>query len=793
MKKQLPPRRSSKPQILAPNRDRTAVVVLGMHRSGTSALAGALAHVGVDFGERLAAPAFDNKKGFWEHPQIVTLHDRLLAELGSSWHDERPLPAGWTRLKAARDIRTSLTALIGRDFGGKPLFGFKDPRLSRLVPLWLPIFQMFEITPVFVLMIRHPWEVCQSLQTRNGMSPAKSVLLWLRYTFEAEMNTRGRARSLVAYGDLLDDRARLLTRISRDLRLPAHSPERLRRALGGFLSKGLRHHRVDDATVEQTPKIALEVYESLVADIGDDERTARLTELSLEFDRSAGLFQPRLDDLRAAGLNFESEIASLGRQHEKDIEEKTAQALHFQRDADERAKHIGILQAENEEKTQQVLHFQRDAEERAKHIAVLQAENDEKTQQVLHFQRDAEERAKHIALLQAENDQKTQQVLHFQREAEERTKHIVLLQAENEEKTRQVLHFKRDADERARHIALLQAESDEKTNQIAAIQRGFSEKATHVTLLQAENEQKTTQILEIQRAFEEKVTHVALLTKELEERTRQVDHFKREAEENAARILLLDGESKEREGQLRALEEKNVRQATRLDVLQRRIDAKTQRIRDLKWRITEGTKDLEEIRTQSEGHASEAVTLRKQVMEASAAFDRVQGELVRQQMEFDGEKDRQSRTIDELAEEIEEKKGLLAEQSRVVFEAQWEAMTLRTTVARQSEAADDSRAQLAGLKAALEVANSDKQQLRQMITALENDLERERQAHWLNQESRLAELRSAQHELKTVASDLRRYKKQMNNLRETISRRLIFAVGKSKRKLQQLATVNNSR
>ncbi len=67
---------------------RKAIVVLGMHRSGTSALCGALDVLGVNFGQRLAPATKDNEKGHWEHPEIVALHDELLRSLGSRWEND---------------------------------------------------------------------------------------------------------------------------------------------------------------------------------------------------------------------------------------------------------------------------------------------------------------------------------------------------------------------------------------------------------------------------------------------------------------------------------------------------------------------------------------------------------------------------------------------------------------------------------------------------------------------------------------------------------------------------------
>ena len=72
-----------------------AILVLGMHRSGTSAVTGALRLCGVELGTELMQPGSDNPKGFWEHAGVVAIHERLLAALERSWNDPRPLPADW--------------------------------------------------------------------------------------------------------------------------------------------------------------------------------------------------------------------------------------------------------------------------------------------------------------------------------------------------------------------------------------------------------------------------------------------------------------------------------------------------------------------------------------------------------------------------------------------------------------------------------------------------------------------------------------------------------------------------
>ena len=145
------------------------VLVTGMHRSGTSAVARALNLLGVDFGEELIGPAHDNPRGFWEDRRIVEIHDSLLHAIGRPWDDPRPLPEGWLDLKPAREALEALGALLTRMPWSAPVRGIKDPRMSRLLPLWERLLQSLKIEFVTLLCVRDPQAVAASMLARNKM------------------------------------------------------------------------------------------------------------------------------------------------------------------------------------------------------------------------------------------------------------------------------------------------------------------------------------------------------------------------------------------------------------------------------------------------------------------------------------------------------------------------------------------------------------------------------------------------------------------------------------------------
>jgi hypothetical protein len=217
-----------------------------MHRSGTSALAGLMVRLGVDGPRTLMPPDDFNPLGYWESEAVAAFHDRVLHALGTSWD-------GWTAVESARatPFADELTGVISAEFGAAAIFVVKDPRMCRLVPLWLSTLDTSGITPGAVLMVRDPVEVARSLAARDGMPATYALLLWLRHMLDAEYATRTVPRAVVSYEGLMtnwrDEVRQISTRL--DLAWPC-SPDAAGDAVARFLSSDLRHHVAGGGALE---------------------------------------------------------------------------------------------------------------------------------------------------------------------------------------------------------------------------------------------------------------------------------------------------------------------------------------------------------------------------------------------------------------------------------------------------------------------------------------------------------------------------------------------------------------
>lgn len=193
------------PGIPAALGSRRALLVLGMHRSGTSALARVLSLLGGELPRTLMPAQPDNPEGFWESLPISRANERWLRALDRDWSDPRPLPVDWReRLGFAGAVREA-GAILEAEFPAASLWIVKDPRLCRLAPVWLEALAGLGVPAAALLCLRDPREVAASLARRNGLGLPSASLGWARYLLDAERHTRGLPRALVHFEALLGD------------------------------------------------------------------------------------------------------------------------------------------------------------------------------------------------------------------------------------------------------------------------------------------------------------------------------------------------------------------------------------------------------------------------------------------------------------------------------------------------------------------------------------------------------------------------------------------------------------
>lgn len=256
---------------------RAAILVLGMHRSGTSALTWLLGRLGAALPIDAIDASGDNARGYWESQALVKADDQLLRVARSSWFDPRPLDLSRLPEDGVRSRKNRIREAIESAWGDAALLAIKDPRQCRCVPVVADVLDAMGIAPRAILMLRDPAEIARSLASRDGTTPAYAHLLWLRHMIDAERATRGMIRAVVDYDGLLADWRGTIARIAPLVEREGWQPSETEAAdIDAFLDPGLRHHRTTWAELEQPlAGIVREVDAGLRALIACDDDAAR--------------------------------------------------------------------------------------------------------------------------------------------------------------------------------------------------------------------------------------------------------------------------------------------------------------------------------------------------------------------------------------------------------------------------------------------------------------------------------------------------------------------------------------
>ncbi len=191
------------------------ILVLGMHRSGTSAVARLLNMMGAYFApEGVSTGANEqNPKGFWERRDVRALNDKLLHAAGTDWHLVSDFSIDQVPEATLAEFKQEAGKIILAMDANRPWF-LKEPRFCLLLPLWLDLLEM----PVCLFVYRSPLEVARSLQTRNGFPLTFSLALWEVYNSAALNATRGRPRIQVNHADLMADPVSGVRSLLKDLK-----------------------------------------------------------------------------------------------------------------------------------------------------------------------------------------------------------------------------------------------------------------------------------------------------------------------------------------------------------------------------------------------------------------------------------------------------------------------------------------------------------------------------------------------------------------------------------------------
>ncbi|MGS1121650.1 hypothetical protein [Rhodanobacter sp. UC4436_H3] len=494
-------------------RSPTAILIVGMHRSGTSALAGLVGKLGIPLGDHLLEAGSDNPKGYWEHQDVVLAHERLLRKLGSRWDDVRALPVDWLGSEAAREASKAIEEIISRDFSAGPVWALKDPRLCRVLPLWLEVLQKMHIRPVLLFMVRRPSEVSASIEARNQWHPLVGKLLWLRYMAEAIEASSASSREVLLYDDVLADPiASVTTAFSRlGIKMGKGVSVQQRKAAVDFVDASDRHHVTHDverpaSTIEV---IAEKLYEAMVvvarSGHGWDAADKAVSDFTREWSKSGACVDAVAD--MAARIEANLQITEV-----KSSQLSSALIAQTRWSDDAQAKYEA-LQAQNAEALSKLDAQIRWSDEAQAKYEALQAQNAEALSKLDAQIRWSDEAQAKYEALQAQNAEALSKLNAWMRWSDETRAKCEALQAEKAEISSKLDAQMLQSEYAQTKCEALQAENGELSSKLSARALQVQEAQVKYEALLRESAELSSKLAAQIRQFEDvRAKHEGLMT-----------------------------------------------------------------------------------------------------------------------------------------------------------------------------------------------------------------------------------------------------------------------------------------
>lgn len=299
-----------KPELVQISSRPTMLVVLGVHRSGTSVIARSLECFGAKNSRNLLAANPINPKGFFEDQDIYNFNElKLLPHLGASWHNVNFIE--WKKLCSHDRSKLILEAseIIKKNYSDSAqLFVLKEPRISILLPFYLSVLENVGFEVKLICSLRDPLSVARSLNKVQGLSINHGGMLYVSNWLSILNSIQNVPTAFANYDEIITDPSRVLNSIANKLgiQIPRDFEKNISELSSVFIEKNCRHNtfKIDELFWEpDLPQLAIELYKSLLA----ANQTQSIEKTNCCLDNAKSLFA----ELKPTLLEYDRMISTI--------------------------------------------------------------------------------------------------------------------------------------------------------------------------------------------------------------------------------------------------------------------------------------------------------------------------------------------------------------------------------------------------------------------------------------------------------------------------------------------------
>jgi len=243
---------------------KTCILIIGMHRSGTSATSGCFSKLGYSIGNTIIAANKFNAKGYFENDSIFRYNDRLLELMSATWSNTLFLNENWWQDSRILAKKSELIEILSNEYNSATNIIIKDPRISVLLPFYLLVLDELSITVKVIINFRNPLEVAASLNKRYNMAKSKAILLYMDALLKGEKYSRSTERVFVHYNAIIRNPIATIAETLQLLNINKNLSETEIDDIKSFIEPKLKHNQIDESNYDKSfPEYVLDLHTSL--------------------------------------------------------------------------------------------------------------------------------------------------------------------------------------------------------------------------------------------------------------------------------------------------------------------------------------------------------------------------------------------------------------------------------------------------------------------------------------------------------------------------------------------------
>lgn len=234
-------------------------VVLGMPRSGTSAITRSLKALGIDLGDDLLPGDERNAKGFYEDAEVLYKINRVVsAAVQKRWMPLDLDPQLIDKDAVLRRCKHYAVGVLSERLASVTAWGFKDPRTLTIFPFWRSVLNTLGVDEHYIIVVRNPLAAAHSVARFAHTDVKNGLLLWLRFMHAALQATEGKNRVVVSYENMVNQPRHEIIRLQRGLKHNTPLDEASISAYcDEFIDKKLRHHAYSYDDMNDDPDVSI--------------------------------------------------------------------------------------------------------------------------------------------------------------------------------------------------------------------------------------------------------------------------------------------------------------------------------------------------------------------------------------------------------------------------------------------------------------------------------------------------------------------------------------------------------